>query len=95
MRDPIERAVQLCLRKQQRYARERQKQRDRKSADDLVQRHAADVDADDPGQRERENADVQLGETADEDRDDQRGERHVREIHAASLRAANEAEPPG
>ena len=32
--------------------------------------------------RERKNADVQLGEATDEDRDDQRGERHVRKIHS-------------
>ena len=32
--------------------------------------------------RERENADVELGEAADENGDDQRGERYVRQIHA-------------
>ena len=55
---------------------------DREARDDLVERHARQVDADDPGQRERQNADVQLRETADENRDDERGERYVREIHS-------------
>ena len=62
----------------------REEERDGKAADDVVQRHAADVDADDPREREREDADVQLRETTDEDGDDERGERDVSEVHSSA-----------
>ena len=88
VRDPVERAVQLRLREQQRHAGQREEQRDREAGDHLVERHAAEVDADDPGQRERQDADVQLREAADENRDDERGQRYVGEIHSVPLKSA-------
>jgi len=82
MRDAIERAVLLRLCKQQSDARQRQEQRHREAADDVVQRHAPDIHADDPRKRKREDADVQLRKTTHEDRDDERSERDVGEIHS-------------
>ena len=54
VRDPLERAVELRLREQQRHAGERQEQLHGKPADDVVERHAAEVHADDPRQRQRQ-----------------------------------------
>ena len=45
-----------------------------KPLSDFVQRHAADIHADDPRQRQAEHADVELTEAADDHRDRQRGE---------------------
>ena len=59
VRQPVERAVALREREQQRHAGQRQEQLRRKSRHDGRDRHAADVDADDPGQRHRQHADVQ------------------------------------
>ena len=59
MSDAIERAVLLRLRKQQGDARQGEEER-QEAADDVVERHAADVDPDNPRERKRENSDVQL-----------------------------------
>ena len=88
VRNAVEGAVQLRLGEQQRHPGERQEQPDREAGDDLVERHAAEVDADDPGQRESENADVQLREAADENRKNERGERDIGEIHSFPLKSA-------
>ena len=52
VREPVERAVALRQREQQRHAGQRQKQLARKAGHHRVDRHAADVDADDPRQRD-------------------------------------------
>ena len=82
MCDAIERAVLLRLRKQQSDARQRQEERHREAADDVVQRHAANVHADNPRKGKREDADVQLRKATHEDGDDERSERDVGEIHS-------------
>ena len=95
VRNPVEGAVQLRLRKQQRHAGERQKQRDRETGDHLVQRHAAEIDADDPGQGERQNPDVQLREAADENRNDERGKRHIGKIHSVPSTSSERSSTAG
>ena len=52
--DDIERAVDVRLREQQRDAGQRQEQVDREPGRHVAQRQVADVDADDPGERQRE-----------------------------------------
>ena len=54
-----------------------------KPADDVVQRHPAEVDADDPGEGERQHTHIQPREAADDDggeksRERKPGERHWR-----------------
>ena len=74
MREPVERAVALRQREEQRHAGERQEQLARKAAHHRVDRHAADVDADDPGQGDRQHADVERGDAADDDGQRQGGD---------------------
>ena len=83
MGDAIEGAVLLRLREEQRHARQGEEERDRKAGDDVVERHAAHVHADDPRERDRQDADVQLREATDENRDDERAEGDVSEVHSA------------
>ena len=79
VRDLIERAVQLGLGEQQRDADERQEQLDRKAGEDVLEPHPAEVDADDPGERHRQDADVEPREAADDDRDEQGAEGQPRQ----------------
>ena len=81
MRDLVERAVQLGLREQQRDADQRQEQLNRKPGEDVLEPHPAEVHADDPRERHREDADVEPREAADDDRDEQRAEREPRQGH--------------
>ena len=56
-----------------------------KSGDHGVERHAADVDADNPRHRDGQHADVERRDAADEDGDRQRDDRDDGEIHAVSM----------
>ena len=56
MRDLVERAVQLRLREEQRDAGQRQEQLDRKPGEDVIEPHPAEIDADDPGEGDRQHA---------------------------------------
>ena len=94
MRDTIERAILLRLREQQRHAGQREEERNGKAGDDVVQRHAAHVHTDDPRQRERQDADVQLRETTNEDGDDERRERDVSEVHSPAESARDGGDDP-
>ena len=67
MREPVQRAVALGHREEQRHAGERQEQLIRKAAHHGRQRHAGEVHADDPRERDREHADVHTGDAAQDD----------------------------
>ena len=49
--------------------------------------HAADVDADDPGERERQHADVQAADAADDHGQRERAHGNDGEVHAGSRRS--------
>ena len=74
VRDLVERAIQLRLGEEQRHAREREKESDRKAAEDGGERHAREIHADDPRERERQDSHVQLAEATDDDGDNERAE---------------------
>jgi hypothetical protein len=75
VRQAIERAVALRDREQQRDAGEGEEELRRKSAHHAGDGHAAHVHPDDPRKRNRQDADVQGRDAADEDGDGQRGDR--------------------
>ncbi len=85
LRDDVERAVDVRLREQQRHARQREEQIDRKTRRHLAQRQVADVDADDPREREREQPDVQPRRAREHDRERQRAERDSAQAHRISF----------
>ena len=58
---------------------------DRKGADHLRDRHAAQVDTDDPSQGQRHHADVDARHHAQGDGDNQRGQRNPGKVHRVSL----------
>ena len=60
MRNAIERAVQLCLGEQERYARERQKQLRRKSPEYFGERQSSESHANDPRQDDRQYANIEF-----------------------------------
>ena len=84
-RDAAERAVVVGHAEQQRDADEIEQQIDRKGADHLRERHAAQVDADDPRQGQRHHADVDARHHAQRDGDDQRGQRNPGKVHRGLL----------
>jgi hypothetical protein len=85
MRNAIERAILLRLREQQRHPGQCEEERDWKAAYDVIERHAADVHADNPRQCDGEDADVQLRETTDENGDNERAKGDVSEIHSPGI----------
>ena len=76
--DPLERAVRLREREQQRHAGQRQKELAREPAHDRVDRHPADVDADNPGERNSQHADVEPADAADQHGERERTDRDER-----------------
>ena len=82
MRDLVQGAVQLGLREEEGHACQCQEQLNREAAQHLVEAHRAEIDAHDPGEGDGHDADIETGETADDDGDKQRAEGEPREIHA-------------
>ena len=96
VRNDVERAIHVRLAEQQRDARQRQEQIDRKSGRDVAQRQVPHVHANDPGQRDREEPDVQTRRAAQYDCERERRESDFPQAHRYSPRpqAATDSSAP-
>jgi len=73
-REPVQGAINLGLREERGQRDERQEQRGRKARDDLLHLHAAEINAHDPREHDREHADVDVGKTTDHQRGNERAQ---------------------
>ena len=87
VRQPVECAVALRQRKEQRDPGQGQEQLAREPAHHGVHRHPADVDTDDPCHGHGQHADVEGRDTADDDGHRERAHGQDREIHDGSGRS--------
>ena len=83
--DAAQRAVGRGHPEQQRHAGQREEQLHREGADHGVERDAAEIDADQPRQRQGHDPDVHLREHAQRDGDGQREQRNPGETHAGAF----------
>ena len=81
-------SVPLALRQreEQRDAGQREKELTGKAAHHRVDRQPADVDADDPGERDRQHADVEPADAADDHGEREGADRENRQITPAGRR---------
>ena len=86
VRHDVERTVHVRLAEQQRDTRQRQEQVDRKPGRHLTQRQMPHVNADDPGQRNREQPYVQSRRATQYDRERERRESNPPQAHRSILR---------
>ena len=89
VRQAIEGAVRLGQREQQRDAGQREEERRREARRDLLGAHAGREGADQPGERHRRDADVELRRHRQRDGDQQRDERQDGGVHAGGCQGGS------
>ena len=81
VRELVQRPVQLSLGEQECHPGESEKQLRGKAGGDLIDLEAAKIHSDDPRHRDRKDTDVELGDTAHHDRDEERSHRDRGQAH--------------